>query len=107
MSSWPEPLANLNGLVISESEFQEFSKRFREAVGWCAPTQTIYDVEPFRLSPTGFIPELGDIAHLGENRHEILERWDEEDRWLEEQGRLATRPLDESRNQLKMEWLRG
>lgn len=75
---------------LSQGEVQEMQDAIRAAGGWCAPSVVIYQKDPPpQISLTGFIPDLSDVAALGEEREEIFARWDEEDRWLREHLELC------------------
>ena len=100
--------AQPSGLVmadveLSQGQVQEMQDRIRAAGGWCAPSEVIYMKDVPEVSPTGFIPDLNDVMTLGEERHEIFARWDEEDAWLREQGRLATQELALEKDPLMVE----
>lgn len=80
----------MGDVELSQDEVQEMQDKIRAAGGWCAPSEVIYQMDPLpQISPTGFVPELSDIATLDERRHEIFARWDEEDEWLRDQLDLA------------------
>jgi hypothetical protein len=90
-SWWEKPSGLVMAAVeLSQGQVQEMQDRIRAAGGWCAPSEVIYMKDPSpETSPTGFIPEMADVMALGEERHEIFARWDEEDAWLREQLKLA------------------
>lgn len=102
---WDEMPSGLvmGDIELSQGQVQEMQSTIRAAGGWCAPSEMIYMKEVPQVSPTGFIPDLNDVMTLGEERHEIFDRWDEEDEWLREQSRLATRDLAPEKDPVMVE----